>query len=217
MPRTARADIGGLCYHVLNRGNNRATVFHSDDDYQQFLTLIGQAHEKHPMRVLGFPPMPNHFHLCLWPRQDGALGKFMQVLTTKHAFRYRKTYGGSGHIWSGRFKAFPCQSSQHLLRVLRYIERNPVRAKLAPHVESWPWSSARLWNPSGLLPPIPWLNTGPVKRPLDWAAFGRVAESDEELEVLRTSANRGAPFGDPQWVKQTATDFGIESTLREIE
>jgi putative transposase len=65
MPRTARASVGGVCYHVLNRGNARAEVFHKDDDYAAFVGLIGRACERLPMRVLGYCVMPNHFHLVL--------------------------------------------------------------------------------------------------------------------------------------------------------
>jgi putative transposase len=65
MPRTARASVGGICYHVMNRGNGRATVFHSDGDYRDFLALLAKASEKVPMPVLGYCLMPNHFHLLL--------------------------------------------------------------------------------------------------------------------------------------------------------
>ena len=70
MPRTARADAGGVCYHVLNRGNGRAEVFHKPEDYEAFLRLIPLASERLPLRVLGYCLMPNHFHLVLWPRDE---------------------------------------------------------------------------------------------------------------------------------------------------
>jgi putative transposase len=74
--------------------------------------------------------MPNHFHLVLWPRGDGDLSRWMQWLLTSHVRRYHRHYGGSGHVWQGRFKAFPVQKDRHLLIALRYVERNPVRAGL---------------------------------------------------------------------------------------
>ena len=64
MPRTARAMVGGLCYHVINRGNGRATVYHEPRDYNAFLTLMTLASERIPMRILAYCLMPNHFHLC---------------------------------------------------------------------------------------------------------------------------------------------------------
>ena len=63
MPRTARASVGDMCYHVLNRGNARAAVFRKDGDYDAFLDLIADACDRIPMRVLGYCLMPNHFHL----------------------------------------------------------------------------------------------------------------------------------------------------------
>ena len=78
MPRTARASVGGLCYHVMNRGNRRATVFHKNDDYRAFLRLIPRANRRLPVRVLAYCLMPNHFHLVLWPHGDGDLSRWMQ-------------------------------------------------------------------------------------------------------------------------------------------
>src|SRR4051794_18951267 len=106
MPRTARASAGGYCYHVLNRGNARATVFptvfHKDQDYEAFLALVGEAGLRVPMRVLAYCLMPNHFHLAVWPRGDGDLSRWMHWLLTAHVRRYQRHYRGSGHIWQGR-------------------------------------------------------------------------------------------------------------------
>jgi putative transposase len=73
MPRTSRAAIGGYCYHVLNRGNGRAPVFHKDEEFQAFLKIVTEASLRHPMRLLTFCLMHNHFHLALWPTNDGDL------------------------------------------------------------------------------------------------------------------------------------------------
>lgn len=76
MPRTARASVGGYCYHVINRGNARAEVFHKGADYDAFLEAIGEARVRLPMGLLGYCLMPNHFHLVLWPHGDGDLGRW---------------------------------------------------------------------------------------------------------------------------------------------
>jgi putative transposase len=75
MPRTARASAAGYCYHALNRGNARATVFHKDRDYEAFLEMVAEAAIRVPMRVVAYCLMPNHFHLALWPRGDGDLSR----------------------------------------------------------------------------------------------------------------------------------------------
>jgi putative transposase len=210
MPRTARASIGGFCYHALNRGNGRARVFHDADDYQEFIRLLRQACARVPMRLVAFCLLPNHFHLVLWPYGDGDLSTWMQWLLTAHVHGYRKRYGGSGHVWQGRFKAFPIEADDHLLTVLRYVERNALRAALAARAEDWPWSSLPVW----LRPPLlPWLDPGPVPRHAGWLDYVHAPQSEAELAALRRSVERGAPYGCPAWMERTAAQLGLESSL----
>jgi putative transposase len=213
MPRTARASIGGMCYHVLNRGNARAEVFHKETDYRAFVEMMAEAHARVPMRLLGYSLMPNHFHLALWPHTDGDLGRWMHWLMSCHVVRYRYHYGdrGSGHVWQGRFKAFPVEDDAHLLAVLRYIERNPVRGGLVWHAERWRWSSLAVRLASrypGLL--ADW----PVSRPDNWLDLVNEAESEYDLTNLRRCANRGTPYGSDAWVAHTADALGLRFTLR---
>ena len=210
MPRTARASVGGYCYHVLNRGNGRARVFHDSDDYNAFLHLLLKANARVAMRLIGYCLMPNHFHLVLWPYEDGDLSDWMQWLLTAQVHGYRKRYRGSGHVWQGRFKAFPIEQDDHLLQVLRYVERNALRAGLVTRAELWEWSSLPVW----LAPPRwPWLDPGPVPRPADWLEHVQTPHTEAELVALRTSVERGAPFGQSNWVERTAKLLGLESSL----
>lgn len=105
-----------------------------------FLRLLAEAGERVPIRLLAYCLMPNHFHLVLWPREDEELSRYMQWLMTSHVRRHHRHYGTNGHIWQGRFKAFPIEQDEHLLAVLRYVERNPVRAKSLPirKARRWP-------------------------------------------------------------------------------
>ena len=107
MPRTARASVGGLWYHVLNRGNRREAVFHKPGDYDSFVEAIIDARARLPLDILGYCLMPNHFHLVIRPHADGDLGRWVQWLLMAHARRYHRHYRTSGHVWQGRFKAFP--------------------------------------------------------------------------------------------------------------
>lgn len=209
MPRTARASVGNIAYHVINRGNGQATVFHDDDDFAAFVRLIGEATERVAMRVAAYCVMPNHFHLVLWPLDDGDLGVWMQWLMTAHVRRHHRRHGTSGHVWQGRFKAFPIQKDDHLLTVLRYVERNPVRAGLVAKSRDWRWSS-RSAVPSVGAPKL----RCPLALPAEWA---RIVDGDEppaQLETVRRSVNRGTPFGNQRWVRRTADRLGIESSLR---
>ena len=141
MPRKPRVVAGGLCYHVINRGNNRVEVFHKDQDYLRFTEMMGEAVERLPMRVLSWCLLPNHFHMILWPWAGGDLSTWMQWLTTTHVRRYHRHYHSSGHLWQGRFKAFAIQEYHHYLTVLRYVESNALKATLAERAEAWKWSS----------------------------------------------------------------------------
>jgi putative transposase len=211
MPRTARASRGGYCYHVINRGNGRTQVFRKEGDYHAFVKLIADACERLPMRVLGYCLMPNHFHLVLWPHQHGDLSRWMQWLLTAHVRRYHRHYHSRGHVWQGRFKAFPIEEDEHLLTVLRYVERNPLRAELVRRAEKWAWSSLAVWH-SDSLPE--YLHRGPVPRPANWLDHVHQPLTEAELERVRRSVNRGTPFGSAEWTERTAKRLGLEASLR---
>ena len=213
MPRTARASVGNVCYHVLNRGNGSNTVFHKDGDYGAFLKLLSEANDRQSMRLLGYCLLPNHFHLVAWPRKDGDLSRWMQWLMTSHVRGYHRHYKTSGHVWQGRFKAFPIQSDDHLLTVLRYVERNPVRAKTIPvrKAQKWPWSSAG--SPPHEFERVK-LHNGPVQNRRDWLEWVNQPLTEPELKAIRLSLQRGRPFGSEKWQNRTAKRLDLESTMR---
>jgi putative transposase len=211
MPRTERASVGGVCYHVINRGVARLEVFHKDADYRAFLDMMAEGNARLPMRLLGLCLMPNHFHLVLRPRGDGDLSRWMHWLMTSQVSRYRRHYHdtGGGHLWQGRFKAFPIQQDRHLLTVLRYVEANPLRGGLVRRAQDWPWSSLAMRAAGAEL-----LSSWPVDRPGDWLARVNRPALAADLEAVRRSVNRGAPYGSPVWASRTAAALGLESTLR---
>ena len=141
MPRTARVAPGGVIYHALNRGNRREAVFHKPADFDAFLEAIAEVRRRVPLDLLGYCLMPNHFHLVVRPEGDGDLGRWMRRLLTTHAQRYHRHDKTSGHVWQGRYKAFPVQDDDPLATVLRHVERNPLRAELVTRAEHWKWSS----------------------------------------------------------------------------
>ena len=152
MPRIPRGLIGGQAYHVLNRGNGGATVFHKDGDYAAFLELLAAAKKKFHVSVFGVCLMPNHFHLVVQPETEATLSPFMHWWMTSHVRRYHQHYRSHGHVWQGRFKRFPIQQDGHLLTALRYVLRNPVRAGLVEQAMDWPWSSLRCPSVSDPVP-----------------------------------------------------------------
>ena len=215
MPRTARNAPGGLIYHVLNRGVGRQRFFFCDEDYLAFERIIVETLEKRDMRILSYCLMPNHWHFVLWPEGDKDLGRFMQRLTITHVTRWQKHYDkvGHGHIYQGRFKSFPVDSDDNFYRVMRYTERNALRANLVARAEEWPWGS--LWiRQFGSPEHRALLSKWPIRRPRNWVSYVNQPASDAELESIRRSCRRGSPYGSAEWVQQTAKQLGLESTLR---
>lgn len=217
MPRQARNAPGGFVYHVLNRANGRLRLFKKEDDYLAFEKVLKLAHEQTPMRVMAWCLMPNHWHLVLWPRADGELTAFMRKLTHTHAQRWKTAHDavGHGHLYQGRFKSFPVQTDEHLLTLLRYVERNPLRAKLVQRVQDWPWGSYAVRRQPrhalhGLL--SPW----PVEMPTDWTRWVNTPQTPEEQKALAQHIRRNRPLGDEQWTIQTAGKLGLEQSIRPV-
>ncbi|MBK9308796.1 MAG: transposase [Nitrospira sp.] len=205
MPRIPRGYSIGYAYHILNRGNGGATVFHKDADYAAFIELLGTAKARHSIDLFGFCLMPNHFHVVVAPTTVDGLSSFMQWWMTSHVRRYHRHYKSLGHVWQGRFKSFPIQQDGHLLTVLRYVLNNPVRAKLVEQAGEWLWSSLRYPK---LLAPLPDSERADLPQ---W--LGHPLHHDE-LDLLRTCVNRQRPFGTADWIARIAASMGLESTLR---
>ncbi len=186
-------------------------MFHKPEDYDAFVDLLALACDRLRMRVFGWCLMPNHFHLVVRPYADDDLGRWMQWLMTSHVRRYHRHYESEGHVWQGRFKAFPVQADDHLLTVLRYVERNPLRAGLVDRAEAWRWSSLalRAQDPRPKL-----LAPCPVKLPRNWPTLVNRPQSEAEVQGVRKSIARGAPLGSAVWQRRTADKLGLESTLR---
>ncbi len=132
MPRQPRAAPGGYVYHAINRAVARLPLLQKDGDYQAFERVLVEAMAKHPVRLLSYCLMPNHWHFVLWPRADHEMTNFLRWLTHTHTQRWHAHYhtAGTGHVYQGRFRAFPIQEDDHLYTVLRYVERNALRAGL---------------------------------------------------------------------------------------
>ena len=145
MARIPRNVVSDVVYHILNRANGREQIFQKEKDYEAFIKILIEAKEKYPMRILSFCIMPNHWHLVLYPKKGEDLSNFMRWITHTHTQRYHSRYKtiGYGHIYQGRYKSFPIEKDNHFLQVCRYIERNPLRAKLVKKAQNWKWSS--LW------------------------------------------------------------------------
>ena len=215
MPRRGRSAPGGRAYHVLNRGNGRRTLFRKEADYAAFERILEQAVERVPMRVLGWCLMPNHWHLVLWPSADGQLSEFMRWLTVTHAQRLHahRRDGAGGHVYQGRFKSFPVQEDHHFLVLMRYVERNALKANLVRRAEDWRWSS--LWRRErGDAAQRAVLSEWPVPRPANWLRIVNAEQDEAEERAVQASIDRSRPLGAAAWLARTVAELGLQWTLR---
>ena len=138
----------------------------------------------------------------------------MRWITVTHTQRWHahKHSSGTGPVYQGRFKSFPVETDEHFLTVARYVERNGLRANLAERAEAWRWSSAyRFAKKDTKL--VSFLSPWPVERPVNWIDIINTPDNALELDELRSSAQRGRPFGRETWVTQIAKQLGRESTM----
>jgi len=170
MARHRRKTFGGVVYHTFNRGSRKGPIFSNTDEYAAFEDLVADAREIENMRIVAYCLMVNHWHLLLWPHNDGDVSRFLHRLTGTHAMRYRRQTKTvcEGAVYQSRFRAVGVLDSLHFLRACRYIERNPVEAHLVKRAEEWRWSSARqrAMAPDVVLP----MDDGPMPLPENWLA-----------------------------------------------
>jgi len=215
MPRVARKCPGGIVYHVLNRAVGNIDLFKAIKDHVAFQQVLREAHAKFPLEVFGYCVMSNHWHLVVRPEGDKDLSAFMQWLTLTHVQRWRAAHKTVGHgpLYQGRFKAFAVEEDAHLLKLLRYVERNPLRAGLVKHPQDWRWSSlhARL---SGTVEEKAFLAEWPVEMPSDWVELVNAPQTAAEEEAIRLSIQRSRPYGAAAWQQRTAKSMGLLSCFR---
>ena len=205
MARLARVVMEGVAHHVTQRGNRRQQVFFGDDDYRAYRSLLTEGCAEAGVAVWGYCLMPDHVHLILVPSSaDGlraALGEAHRRYTRRINFRE----GWRGYLWQGRF-ASVAMDEAHLMAAARYVELNPVRARLVERVEDWPWSSARAHlegRDDGLVSVSPLL-----EREGDWRALLGRGLNDDEHKALRAGERTGRPLGSEAFVAALERDLG---------
>ena len=191
MARLARVVAAGIPHHVTQRGNRRQTVFFDDDDYRAYTALLAEGCAGAGVAVWGYCLMPNHVHLIMVPQDEAALREALSEAHRRYTRRVNFREGWRGHLWQGRFASVPMDEA-HLLACARYVELNPVRARLTATAWAWPWSSARAHlagRDDGLVQVGPLLELVP-----DWRAFLSEGLDAEAHAAIRSGAN-GPPAG----------------------
>jgi putative transposase len=195
MPIRPSADHAGPTYHVVNRAAFGQLLYEDFGEYLAYVRLMAWALEQSPIDLFAFCLMPNHVHLLLRTPEEPDMSAFMHRLTMTHALRLRGWRGtsGRGAVYQSRFRASPVANDSYFYRAVRYVERNPVRAKFVERVEDWMWSSA---SPVALLQGVelaPW----PLPRPQNWQDYVNDVEPQHDLDFMRLRAERREPFADP--------------------
>jgi putative transposase len=213
MPRPPRIIVADWCYHFINRANKKAEVFHDAADYDSFIQLVVQAQQRVPVPILAYCLMPNHVHFVVRPSSRDDLTQWAHWLFTSHAHRYRAKHESTGHVWQGRFKTFAIQRDQHLLSVLRYVERNALAGKLVTRAEEWRWGSL-CWRKRTTAPVT--LASCPIDLPRYWDEFVNQPQTAVELAEIRTCVNRQRPFGAQEWVDEATERLQNHQSLDPI-
>ena len=203
MPRLARTVCARVPHHVTQRGNRRETVFFTDDDRQAYLGWLQDYAEKHEVEVLAYCLMSNHIHLVAVPKTEDGLQGTLKPLHMRYAQRINRTRGWKGHLWQGRFFS-SALDEDYLWAAIRYVERNPVRARMVRKAENYRWSSAAAH--CGLRPDPVLTGSPSWRRQFDsignWSAWLAEGDEPDKLDVLRLHADKGLPCGSARFIQK---------------
>ncbi|MBU4252042.1 MAG: transposase [Candidatus Omnitrophica bacterium] len=197
MARMARVVIPGIPHHIIQRGNRRQPVFFSDDDRKAYLDYLYLHAKPAGISIWAYCLMDNHVHLIAVPKQETSFADGFSESQKRYSRRINFRENWRGHLWEGRFKSYPL-SEPHLYSAIRYVERNPVRAKIVKHAWDYPWSSAKIHAEKG--------NDKIVDRNFvsdeikNWADYLSEEDDEKDLTLLRNHCNTGRPLGDKSFI-----------------
>jgi putative transposase len=201
----ARVVAAGVPHHVTQRGNRRQQVFFSDGDYALYKSLLAEGCEAAGVEVWAYCLMPNHVHLILLPHDEDGLRAALGEAHRRYTRHINAREDWRGYLWQGRFASFP-MDERHLLACARYVEVNPVRARLAARARDWRWSSARAHlsgRDDGLVTVAPLL-----RLVNDWRAFLAEDLPEAALNSIRKSERTGRPLGEAPFIKRLEKKLG---------
>ena len=220
MARPLRIEFPGAVYHLTSRGDRREPIFADDEDRESFLDVLAQAMARFDAQVLAFCLMGNHYHLVVHTRQAN-LSRLMRHLNGVYTQAFNRRHGLVGHLFQGRFKAILVDRDAYLLEVCRYVELNPVRARMVPAPKDWPWSS---YGAHCLRLPTPeWLDSdglhgyvlcAPVHSLADRHKAARkyvaLVESAPDLALWGTALRQQVYLGDEAFVARMQQELNTE-------
>jgi putative transposase len=209
MPRMGRVVLPNYPHHIVQRGHNRQVIFAGQEDFEYYLEILGECKEIYQVKIYAYCLMTNHVHLLVQPGNDvQSLGQFMKRVAARMT-RYRNHLEGrSGTLWESRYKSSPVQTDQYLLACCRYIELNPVRARMVTEPQAYRWSSYRsrmgeaAWGWLDVDPGYCGLGGTDAERRQRYARFVRDEAPPEEGELIREAVQRGQLTGNDRFVDE---------------
>lgn len=220
MARQPRLDLPGIPQHVVQRGNNRMPCFLDDDDRQHYLGALRESLLATRCLLHAYVLMKNHAHLLVTPPEQGAVARMMQKLGRQYVGHFNARHGRSGTLWEGRYKACLVDSETYVLRCARYIDLNPVRARIIDDPRAYPWSSCAALC-SGREDPL--LTLHPAQRALGDEASQRgraymllldEAVSDDERKAIRVHIQQQRAWGRAEFIATVASRTGRFAGVR---
>lgn len=211
MPRHPRFCPVNYPVHVIQRGNNRQTLFTADKDISVYAHWLAEGAEKFGVKVHGWVFMTNHVHLLLTPKREGSLSRLMQSLGRRYVGYFNYAFARTGTLFEGRFRSSLVQSDQYFLTCLRYIELNPVRAGMVKDPGDYRWSSYRvhsyglrvnMWSPQA---DYLALGAGEMERQTSYRKLFTKALDSDTVAKIRHCVNTGLVLGNEKFRTQVAT------------
>jgi len=188
---------------VVQRGNRRQKVFFGKTDYAAYLQLMGEFCELHDVAIWSYCLMPSHVHLILVPSTEDSLARAVGEAHRRYTRRINFRKDWRGHLWQGRFSSF-VMDEPYLMTAARYVQRNPVKAKLETRCEDWPWSSAKA-HATGKPDDIcetGWLSDRIGGWGCSWREYLAQPDEDRVIQTMRRHENTGRPLGDKPFVQR---------------
>jgi putative transposase len=206
MARLSRIVIPSVPHHVTQRGNRRLPIFFSDEDRATYLALIAEASKAHGTACLGWCLMDNHVHLILVPSTEDGLRATLAEAHRRYSLRVNFREGWRGYLFQGRFASYPMDDA-HLMAAIRYVENNPVAAKMVVQAEDWRWSSAASHIAGKRVAGDPLTDVAALRRHVrNWRAllrFGPEAMDDmASVEEIEARTRTGRPLASPEWIAE---------------
>ncbi|MBI3378286.1 MAG: transposase [Nitrospirae bacterium] len=201
MPRIARVCAEGYPHHITQRGNNKEKTFFDDEDKRFYLDALQRYKDKYKMKILAYCLMGNHVHILAMPEKETSLARGIGGTNLLYTQYINRKYNRSGRLWQNRFFSSVVEKEPYLWAVMRYIEHNPVRAKLVRRAEDYAWSSARA-HLSGIKDDVLAKESCFSEKEIKSYKEFLTEDAKEINATIRRATSTGRPFGSEGFIKK---------------